>query len=130
MATTVKHGWLLVLLPIAASAGDIADPTRPAGPAAPMPAQVAERTSSADSSPPRTLQMIVRGPGEQRTALIDGVAARIGDTLGGARVLRITDDSVLLANGAERITLELPAARDAVRAASKHSTPRAAGSQP
>jgi hypothetical protein len=60
---------------------------------------------------PARVQMIVRGPGETHTALIDGNHVRVGDTVrvasGSARVERITDTSVVLAHGETRETLQL-----------------------
>jgi hypothetical protein len=60
---------------------------------------------------PTRVQMIVRGPGEIRTALIDGSSVRVGDTVrlagGAARVEHITDTSVVLARGETRETLQL-----------------------
>lgn len=61
--------------------------------------------------PATRLQMILRGPGETRTALIDGAAVRVGDTVhlpaGAARVEHITDTTVVLARGPARETLYL-----------------------
>jgi hypothetical protein len=117
----------LALLPLAAVAQPLADPTQPPpgygvrdgapGPAAPRDARADEREGE------RRLQMIVRGPGELRTAVIGGVSVRAGDPvdIGGQamRIERITDDAVHLVRGTRRATLELlPAASKAVRCAS------------
>jgi hypothetical protein len=55
------------------------------------------------------LQMILRGPDDSQRALIDGQWLRAGDLLPGtaARVMRVTDNAVLLARGADIETLEL-----------------------
>lgn len=68
------------------------------------------------------LQMIVRGPGESRFALINGDTIRVGDRVphdgGAARVVGITDAAVTLERNGSRYTLELvPGASAAVRCA-------------
>ena len=71
----------------------------------------ANRKTEAPAPAPTRVQMIVRGPGETRTALIEGNNVRVGDTVrlrgGTARVERITDTSVVLAHGEARETLQL-----------------------
>lgn len=96
-------------------ASDFSDPTVPPA-ALRAPSGAAEGTPSAATIEPLRLQMIVRGPGERRSALIDGRAVHVGDVLttpsGAARVLRMTDSTLVLklADGATE-TLELaPAA--------------------
>lgn len=71
-------------------------------------------------APPTRLQMIVRGPGETRRAVIDGTKVGVGDTLtvrgGRARVERITETTVVLARGNVREILQLlPGTERAVR---------------
>lgn len=84
----------------AASPAALRDPTLPPARLAASAAQ----SGAAEPSAPLRLQMIVRGPGEQRRALIAGRELRnvgVGDEFdagnGPARVLRITDHGVLLA---------------------------------
>ena len=89
--------------------------------------------TSADVAPaaapaPLRVQMIVRGPGETRTALIEGNNVRVGDTVrlasGSARVERITDTSVVLARGEGRETLQLiPGIERAVQNALRTEAP-------
>lgn len=109
---------LLVGAALPAAATGLTDPTLPpASPAAKSPP--AEGGTPARA--PARLQMVIRGPGETRVAVIDGVVARVGDRVavdgGEARVARITDHSVTLARGEARQTLDLlpavsaPAAR-------------------
>jgi hypothetical protein len=95
----------------AAAAETLIDPTVP-------PAGYGEAAAAgAAAAPQPRLQMIVRGPGEVRTAVIDGRRVRVGDALGGAQVERITDRAVVLARGQVRETLELlPGAETSVRA--------------
>jgi hypothetical protein len=90
--------------PLLRSASGAATPTLQAAPAA------------------ARVQMILRGPGELRTALIDGQALHVGDRLdaggGAAQVVRITDNTVELLRGSTRETLELvPGQAHAVRCA-------------
>jgi hypothetical protein len=95
------------LPPLVQSAAGAASPGVPAVAAAPAAARV---------------QMILRGPGELRTALIDGQALHVGDRLdtggGAAQVVRITDSTVELLRGSTRETLELvPGQAQVVRCA-------------
>ncbi len=83
-------------------------------------------------APPSRLQMIVRGPGETRSAVIDGTKVGVGDTLalrgGSARVERITDTTVVLARGGDKETLQLlPGAERAVRCLRRDDTQRPGG---
>jgi hypothetical protein len=76
----------------------------------------------ASPSAPTRVQMIVRGPGETRVAVIDGNNVRVGDTVrlrtGTARVESITDTSVVLAAASGRETLQLlPGMERSVRCA-------------
>lgn len=106
VALTAAGAW-----PALAGAEALFDPTHsPLGqPGAPVAAGATVQKEKA--APPPRLRLIVRGPGEIRTALVDGRSVRVGDTLaaGGdtARVVSITDTRVVLARGAVRETLEL-----------------------
>jgi hypothetical protein len=71
---------------------------------------------------PTRVQMIFRGPGETRTAVIEGNNVRVGDTVrlrtGTARVERITDTTVVLARADGHETLQLlPGIERSVRCA-------------
>lgn len=101
--------------PLASTAAGLTDPTQ-----APGLAPVAEQGAAAESAErlPSRLQMVIRGPGDSRVAVIDGNLARVGDQLvvdgTPARITRITDGSVQLTRGATRTTLDLlPAAATA-----------------
>jgi hypothetical protein len=121
MAAAVRHALLAALLvgaALPAVAAGLTDPTLPPEPPA---AKSPQAEGSAAAATPSRLQMVIRGPGESRVAVIDGVVARVGDRIavdgGDARVARITDHSVTLTHGDTRKTLELlpsvsaPAAR-------------------
>lgn len=116
--------WTAVLaaaaLGPAAASAPLTDPTQP--PAAVRPADTTGEPAPPPAEP--RLQMIVRGPGELRSALIDGRSVRTGERLTWnnrpMRVLRITDHSVELGAGDSRATLELvPGAEAAVRGAAR-----------
>jgi hypothetical protein len=110
-----KSSWAFAISLVLAFAGlvraeTLIDPTRsPLGNGAAV--EAATKTGEPATPAPTRVQMIVRGPGETRTALIDGNNVRVGDTVrlrsGSARVERITDTSVVLARGADRETLQL-----------------------
>jgi type II secretory pathway component PulC len=87
-----------------AGAQTFSDPTQPP-PSTPVPAAVAE------TAPALQLQAVIRGPGEQRTAIISGQQVRVGGGVatasGPALVAGIFDDRVLLIRGNTRETLSL-----------------------
>ena len=95
----------------AVGAATLVDPTLPPTLPAAAGAIAPTGSTSAAAPTPAKLQMILRGPGELRTALVDGRALHVGDyldsSIGAARVVRITDGSVELARGAAHETLEL-----------------------
>lgn len=100
---------VLLAAPAAPAAG-LTDPTTPA--TAPAASAAAPSEGTATPSPAALkLQMIVRGPGESRVAVIDGERVRVGDRLPGAqgdvRVARIDDFSVVLVRAGLRETLHL-----------------------
>jgi len=93
---------------------------------------VATENEPAAVAAPARVQMIVRGPGEDRTALIDGNNVHVGDTVrvagGSARVERITDTSVVLARGDTRETLQLiPGIERSVQCARRPESKRPSG---
>lgn len=112
MAAPVMQALVLALawaaLPSAAQA--LADPTQP--PSANSTAPAAALAAPSESGPSESrLQMIIRGPGERRMALIGGRTVRVGDSveLDGqlARVQAIFDDRVIVLHGTQRTTLDL-----------------------
>ena len=116
-----RNAWLAVALLSATTATlarGLQDPTQPPQAVARQP-----ETAAATEAPPRApaqLQMIVRGPGDVRTALIDGRALRIGDALefdgGHARIVAIADSAVRVRRADGSVTsIELNAAADAIR---------------
>jgi hypothetical protein len=88
----------------AAHAQPLVDPTQP-------PASIARPATATEAPPALQLQAVIRGPGEQRTAVISGQRVRVGDSVttssGAARVAAIFDDRVLLIRGNTRETLSL-----------------------
>jgi hypothetical protein len=112
MAAPVKLAALaatLLLSAAARAAGAVADPTQPPG--ASSPTSAAADAQSPPAASDTRLQMVIRGPGEQRTALIGGHRVRVGDQIdldgAPARVTAIHDDHVVLLRGTQRETLEL-----------------------
>lgn len=123
--------WLLCFvgsLAGLARAEMLIDPTR-----SPLGSRDGTATAGETAAPaPVRVQMIVRGPGETHTALIDGNHVRVGDTVrvasGSARVERITDTSVVLARGDARETLQLiPGIERSVQSARRTEAPRPDG---
>jgi hypothetical protein len=100
---------LLVGATLPAAATGLTDPTLPPAPPAAKSSPPAEGSAAARA--PSRLQMVIRGPGEARVAVIDGAVARVGDRIpvdgGEARVARITDHSVTLTRGDAQQTLDL-----------------------
>lgn len=91
-----------------AAAGVVAqtvqDPTRP-------PALLLHPgTGAAVSSAPQVQSILVgRGAGGRRVAVIDGNLVRVGDQVGGARVVAISAGEVQLQRASRRDTLKLQA---------------------
>ncbi len=114
LALLVTAAWCTV----AVGADTLTDPTR--SPLAARGDDTGGAVAPKEAPAPLRLQMIVRGPGERRTAVIDGTKVGVGDTValhgGRARVERITDTSVVLARADGKETLQLlPGAERAVR---------------
>jgi MSHA biogenesis protein MshK len=80
----------------------VPDPTRP-------PAQMLRPAANGAAPGAPQLQSILvgRAPGGRRVAVIDGNTVRVGDVVGGARVVGITQAQVVLARGARREILTL-----------------------
>jgi MSHA biogenesis protein MshK len=79
------------------------DPTRP--PAAAM--AVAASPAASVAGPRLQSILVAREAGGRRLAVIDGETVRLGEQFRGARVVRIGDNEVELARGAERQVLRL-----------------------
>lgn len=96
--TPAGAGAALAQAPAASNAGLI-DPTQPPAPA-PMQAAPNGETQDLPARQAPRLQMIFRGPGSRRSALIDGNIVRVGDQLNAAgqpaSIERITNHSVVL----------------------------------
>lgn len=105
MAQTMKR-CLLMMLAVAATAGaqPVQDPTRP-------PVQLLSPSAAAPAVHAPRLQSILigRAAGGRRVAVIDGDLVRVGDLVGGARVVAITPADVVLARAGRRETLTLQA---------------------
>lgn len=107
-------------------AGPMNDPTLPPAAAQAEPAEnTGTHTTPAAAEPPLRLQMIVRGPGEVRSAIVDGKAVRVGDTLTvqgeSVRVLRISNSALVLQH-ADQSTETLELAPDAAKAITRSKT--------
>lgn len=92
----------VLLVPVAASAQALQDPTRPPALATPGDGP------GAASGPQLQSVLISRRPGGRHVAVIDGDTVRLGETYKGARVARITQHEVELVRGKERQVLKLP----------------------
>jgi hypothetical protein len=75
------------LVPAAAGAQVLSDPTRPPDTAFPAGAAAA-------AGP--VVQSIIIGPGRKRAAIIGGERVEVGDSYGGGKVVRITDAGVFV----------------------------------
>jgi MSHA biogenesis protein MshK len=93
-----KSTLLMLALGFACVAHAALDPTQP-------PAALSTDVSDADAAPLR-LQSIVRG-GRQSQAVINGQSLRVGDELGGAKVLAIYQHSVVLEHQGQQQVLRL-----------------------
>lgn len=107
MAQFVKNGIVLAILAgcmtlcglsIVARAESLPDPTRPA----PLSAQ--DGTSGEESGP--ILQSVLISPG-RRIAIISGQTVSLGGRFGTARVMKITENEVVLRSGDGFQTLKL-----------------------
>lgn len=105
-------------------AGTLNDPTLPPAAVSTEPT-ASENIAAPSAAAPLRLQMIMRGPGELRTAFIDGKPVRVGDTLSlqgeSVRVLRISDSALVLQR-ADQSTETLELAPDAAKAVTRSKT--------
>ena len=96
--------WIVTgaLLAGAACGQAVPDPTRP-------PAQLLRPAANAQANATPQLQSILvgRAAGGRRVAVIDGNMVRIGDLVGGARVVGMTQAQVVLRRGARQEILTL-----------------------
>jgi len=88
----------MLSLSLTASAQQLQDPTRPSG------VNDQGTAMSADGGP--VLQSILISAG-RRIAVISGQAVKLGEQFGGARVVKIAENEVVLRNGNEFQTLKL-----------------------
>jgi MSHA biogenesis protein MshK len=114
MAETMKI--LLTLLALAgasvAHAQAVQDPTRPPQ------ALLRPIAAGANAGAPQLQSILIgRGAGGRRVAVIDGDTVRVGDRVGGARVVAINAADVQLQRGGKRETLKLTAPEAAPTAA-------------
>lgn len=99
---------LLLMLWGAAVAGvamgqDLPDPTRPPA----VPRVAAESAAApAEQAPMPVLQSVLIGK-DRRLAIISGQRFDVGDQVGDARIVRITETEVILRAGARQTTLKL-----------------------
>lgn len=108
MDATVMMLRLLVLLWVAcgactASAQSLPDPTRP--PAVPH-VSAGPAAAPAEEAPLPVLQSVLIGK-DRRMAIISGQRFEVGDQVGDARIVRITETEVLLRAGTRQTTLKL-----------------------
>ncbi|HJV74994.1 MAG TPA: MSHA biogenesis protein MshK [Noviherbaspirillum sp.] len=78
------------------------DPTRP--PAATLPDEGANGVASESAAP--VLQSILISP-SRRQAIISGKTLTVGERVGDAKIVRITENTVILRNGTDLQTLKL-----------------------
>jgi hypothetical protein len=99
----------LMAAPLAAAGQPVLDPTVPPAATAAVPDGDAGLRGGGPAA--SRLQMVIRGPGEARAAVLDGELVRIGDRvrINGveARVIAISDHALTYARGGQRETLEL-----------------------
>lgn len=93
-----------VLLPPAAGAQALVDPTRP--PDAPLAGNGSGSGAIAARATPRLQSVLVASSG-RRVAVIDGRTVRVGDRVGEASVAEIADTSVTLRRGKTIETIRL-----------------------
>ena len=106
MVEAMKHIALIgALLAGGASAQAVQDPTRP-------PTQMLRPAANAAATDAPQLQSILvgRAAGGRRLAVIDGKTVRVGDQVGNARVLGISQAQVVLQRGTRREVLTLQGA--------------------
>lgn len=87
-----------LMLAAGAQAAGLPDPTRP-------PAGAASHSSGEQTAQP-VLQSVMISPA-RRAAIISGQTVALGQSYGGARLVKITETEVVLKNGSELQTLKL-----------------------
>lgn len=87
---------LLLVFALPCLAGNLPDPTRPAG----------EAAAGDEVSAGPVLQSVLISPG-RRSAIISGERVTVGSRYGDAKVVRITESEVVLKSGNEVQTLKL-----------------------
>ena len=88
----------IVVLPCTAEA--LPDPTRPVD-------SVVSQTSASGSDGEPVLQLIRISKRRKSSAIIDGQSVQVGDSIGGARVVKISETQVVLKSGNVFKTLKL-----------------------
>jgi MSHA biogenesis protein MshK len=92
--------WIMTAVPLAASQG-LADPTRP-----PSTLIVSQEQNAAAPSKEPVLQSVLVSP-TRMVAIISGQTVKLGEKYGEARVVKITENEVVLRNGQDVQTLKL-----------------------
>jgi MSHA biogenesis protein MshK len=82
-------------------ARELPDPTRPAT------AALGNGAGAGTAAAPEQLQSVLIGRSGRRVAIISGQMLRVGDKLGGAILIGISENSVLLKNGRKQHVLTL-----------------------
>ena len=101
-------GLLIAACALPAAAQVLRDPTRP--PASMQQGAGGRAASVPVSSEPKLQSVLIsRQPGGRHVAVIDGETVRLGETVRGMRVARMTANEVELVRGRERRVLKLDA---------------------
>jgi hypothetical protein len=128
VALNLMLRFALTCAPLLAYAADIGvpDPTRPPPQAIPQPASAA--TDALPPAEPVLQSILVTSKG--KSAMIDGIRYKIGDTVAGLRLVAISSSEVLLDDTGARKTLRLfPKVDMRQNDASKISKQAATGSE-
>ncbi|WP_199724751.1 MSHA biogenesis protein MshK [Noviherbaspirillum saxi] len=97
---TIATIYLMAISAMTAGAQALPDPTRP-------PAALQKQTPETDEAPAALqLQSILISP-KRRVATISGQIVHVGDKVGEAQVVKITENEVVLRNGKDVQTLKL-----------------------
>lgn len=101
-AVIIACGLALLAVMTVAQAQGLPDPTRPPPAVEALPDATGEL-----AVPTLTVQTIIRRQGARPAAVINGEYVELGGRVGDARVVRISENSVVLMNDGTRETLEL-----------------------